>query len=241
MKARLAIDHEDEFNLGAVIPDMRYFDGTPWNQTHVPIEEFWTIAQQEMVRYADPCDRDFALGYLLHLAMDKSWHWLVEQVRGEHPLGRVLPPRVLKLSIEVAMVDLHPLKDIAFSRRVPPLAERFGIRPESLLPIRKFADDGLSDPNIIKTYRFMIQTGVVSNPAIKGLMLLGAVVLFTPLRIPLVAPIRRTLRRVDRELERRILAELRPFISLPPSFAESLEDVATLQPAAVPDAAILAH
>jgi hypothetical protein len=206
LRDRLGIEHPGEFNLGVVVADMRYIDGTPWAATHIPLEQFWAIARENGKASED---QDFALGYALHLAMDRSWSWLVQQVRRRHLLGRVLPMRVLKLSIEVAMVDVYPLRDIALTERVPPLVGRMGIRPESVRLLRQYADKGLQDPDVETTYEFMQQTGLAGLGPIRLLMALGRLILNTPLRRALVNPIHNTLRDLEPELERRFLLELR--------------------------------
>ncbi|MBN1485464.1 MAG: zinc dependent phospholipase C family protein [Chloroflexia bacterium] len=217
LRDRLGVHYPDEFNLGAVIPDLRYADALPWAQTHfadpqkqIHPERFWSMALQDGAS-TDLRDHDFALGYLLHLAMDRSWTWLVEQARSRHPLGRVLPPRALKIAIEAAATELYPLKDIPLSRRVPSLALQIGISGETIRHLRSFADEGLSNPSAEAAYDYVRQAGLANKRSIRLLMRLATVVARSPLRLPLVGPAKRILRELEPELERRFLEELRPF------------------------------
>lgn len=236
MRGHLGVEYPGEFNLGAVVADLRYVDGHPWEWTHfadsgknIHLDKFWALAQGGNGATADRRDYDFALGYLLHLAMDDVWPWMVQEVRQRHPLGRLLPPRILKLSLEVATIEAFPLSDIRLTHRVPPLAVELGISPETIRLLREYADEGLSNPDIEKAYAFVQNTNLNRLPAIRILMFFGKIILHTPLRLPLTLPMRRILRELEPEIEYRILGNLQPFVDIRrPAKEGALRDVAEI-------------
>jgi hypothetical protein len=238
---RLGAQDPAEFNLGAVMADLRYADNLPWKQTHfadqnkaIHLRQFWDLASAYGALDPGP-DQDYARGYLLHLAMDRSWDWLVEQIRERFWLGRWLQrihPRILKIAIEAAVVELHPMKNIPLSRRVPELALRVGITEASIIRLRSSADKGLTNPSAEAAYEFVKLVGLAEKPLIRVLMRIATVVARTPLRYPFVLPICPILEELEPELEQRFLTELSPFIPVEPRAEKEAEGAPA--PVAVP-------
>jgi hypothetical protein len=204
----LGIEDLATFNLGAILPDVRYVDNLTWEQTHPPQEEFWALAQEDGV----VPERDFALGYLLHLGMDQWEPWFLREARQRYPLGRIFPRKIFKLLLEAASLQAYPLQDIALSQEIPALALRLDIPTETIQKLRDAADRILLNPSLDEAIAFVQDTELSQKPIIRMLMWTALAIMRTPLRHLLLRPAVRVLREMEPELEVRFLDEMRPFL-----------------------------
>lgn len=65
VEARLHPGNLEAYYLGAIIPDIRYYCGLPRRQTHLPLERIAGFVA------AYPHLESFALGYMVHCALDR--------------------------------------------------------------------------------------------------------------------------------------------------------------------------
>jgi hypothetical protein len=207
LQDKLGVQNLAEFNLGAILPDVRYVDDLPWKQTHPPLDEFW-----ERALAADKADRDFALGYLLHLAMDQWELDIMRRARQRYPLGRLIPRRLFKLIMEAASLEQYPLPQIPLSDRVPELALSLGIPEETIHLLRSMADGVLAEPGLEQAVVFVQGTQLAKNPTIRWLMWAAIAILKTPLRHLLLRPATRVLKRMEAEVEQNFLDEVYAFV-----------------------------
>lgn len=216
LQTRFPIRDVTEFNLGAVVADVRYVDGSRWEQTHLTLPEFAALPIR-------PEDEDFAWGYRLHLAMDWEEPWFIPAARRSHILGRLLPRKLFKLLLEGATLEAYPLQDIPLSKRIPDLAVQMGIAPESIRKLRGLADHILAHPTLEEAFVFVRETDLAQVGMIRWLMVAARVLLQSPLRHLLLRPAKRIIRQLEPELEQRVLARLQPFLVPVPAAAVTVE------------------
>lgn len=220
-----------DYNLGAVLPDVRYVVDLSWEQTHPAPETFWHLAQ---ALPPEAGDADFAKGMLLHLVMDVYEPWYIATARQYFlpPLGRVVPRRVLKLLLEAAALELYPRANIPMTRRVPPVIARLGIPAAAVQRLRAAADPLLQQPSVTAAFEFVRTTSMAAIPAIRLLMSMAHLFLQTPLRALVIKPATTAMRQVTPLLERRVTERLARICAVVLPTEVSHVPIASLAPSA---------
>jgi hypothetical protein len=103
----LDIRAQNDFYLGAFMPDIRYFTKQPRATYHFSLEKADEFAQVSGV------SESFLLGYKTHLLLDQVWAKpeLKHQYQGTFPffLRRRMSPRLLEVALELHCLDQHPV------------------------------------------------------------------------------------------------------------------------------------
>lgn len=89
------INITDEFYLGSVIPDVRYFTGEPRDTYHFSINHLNEISQQH------PSSESFVIGYGIHLIIDETW--ADKNIRS---IYKKQFPRILQSRINIRIMEV---------------------------------------------------------------------------------------------------------------------------------------
>lgn len=103
----LDVADRDEFYLGAISPDMRYFTRRPREQYHISLERL-----DELVLQSNASE-SFVLGYKVHLIVDEIWY--TEEMNNHYrnmfisPIRKMLSPKLLESALEYFCLTKRPV------------------------------------------------------------------------------------------------------------------------------------
>jgi len=103
----LKVSDRDNFYLGAISPDIRYFTKRPREQYHVSLERL-----DELVSQSDVSE-SFVLGYRVHLIIDELWY--TEEMNNRYrnlffsAIRKRLSPKLLESALEYFCLTQRPV------------------------------------------------------------------------------------------------------------------------------------
>lgn len=104
---RIAVHNKNDFYLGALMPDIRYFTGKPRSEYHFPLEKLNRITRS--ISISD----SFVLGYGIHLIIDELWAYT--NIRDEYKnlfpifIRNKLNNRILEVAFELFFLTQYPV------------------------------------------------------------------------------------------------------------------------------------
>ncbi|MCG8346812.1 MAG: hypothetical protein MI924_03390 [Chloroflexales bacterium] len=128
--SNLAVDDRNDFYLGALMPDIRYFTGRPRSEYHFSIEKLNIITKSITVSNA------FVLGYGIHLLIDELW--ATDELRDEYKrlfpffIRSKLNIRLLEAALEIACLA-HYAVPIQLQIKGNALTRQLGVRESDAL------------------------------------------------------------------------------------------------------------
>ncbi|HEU4327422.1 MAG TPA: zinc dependent phospholipase C family protein [Roseiflexaceae bacterium] len=125
----LQVSDRDDFYLGAISPDMRYFTKQPREKYHFPLAQLDNLVSQSDV------SSSFELGYRVHLIIDELWY--TEEMNNRYrslfffALRKRLSPKILESALEYFCLTQRPVST-HLKPRENGLTKKLGISSEDM-------------------------------------------------------------------------------------------------------------
>lgn len=157
----------EEYYLGSIAPDIRYFAAIPRTQTHIAIDQIIKFAEQY------PHLSSFVLGYLVHCASENLpvETGLREAVLGQFPFSwSAVQQKIPKnfVSILLAFYHLenyHPT--IHISENGNEMLRQLGIHDETVHVFTRRFNRFLNEPSLITGMSALSDLGLLGNAGVK--------------------------------------------------------------------------
>lgn len=143
LEARLKPADPQDYYLGAVIPDIRYYSKLPREQTHIPLERIKELAALH------PQLQSFVAGYTVHLLTDE-FSSLTKVIFHRFPfnlLSKKLPSYLAPILIECYYLETDALRDTQVSESSNDLLDSLGIKQEDVTKFAQLINRFLSMPS----------------------------------------------------------------------------------------------
>lgn len=162
LEKRLNPQSREDYYLGAVIPDIRYYCGLSRHNTHLPIEE--------IVEFGNlyPHLHSFVLGYLVHCGVDELV--LTDIVLRRFPFSLIrnrLPPQFTPVLFEYYLLEKIPLQK-RVSESSNEMLDDLGIDPTAVLFLSRQLNKFFSAPSCRSELNVAQNLGLLNHSGVKG-------------------------------------------------------------------------
>ncbi len=206
----LELKNSEAYLLGAILPDIRYLAGLPREQTHLPLEQFVTIARQ-----CPASERDLLTGYLVHLIADEF---------AQENLGVMMFPllpgsmrRQIKVGVLNIMLEIGYRRQtcgaLLFGREAGCLGRHLALPEEQVVGMVDRVEGYLSNPSLEQTMKTLGSSSLNANRNIRFYLRVGR----TMYQMKFIRRfITAKVNRIKEEMEQTLARRCRPWMEKEP-------------------------
>jgi hypothetical protein len=161
LEAHLRPRNLEEYYLGAVIPDVRYYSNLPREQTHIGPEEIISFAAKH------PELKSFVLGYLVHYEADEVD--TADYVMRNFPfslLRECLPKQVPPVLVECYYIEKRK-PSIRVSESSNAMLDSLGVAAEDVAAFARSVNAFLANPTLEFGLTAIQELGLLSNAGVE--------------------------------------------------------------------------
>ncbi|MGB1249625.1 MAG: hypothetical protein ACPG8W_03265 [Candidatus Promineifilaceae bacterium] len=149
----MSIQKPNDYFIGALIPDIRYFADVPREQTHFSADLIPT--------YAGQASASFLTGYMVHLLLDEVWPTLESQYRDDFPsaVRNKLGGNRCQIAYEVFCLAQQPIQ-LELSPLHNPMLMGLGISAENVCLAAEVMQEYLDTPSLTTAFGIAKRAGV---------------------------------------------------------------------------------
>lgn len=149
----LSIKQPNDYFIGALIPDIRYFADVPRETTH--------FSADLIPDYADKASDSFLIGYMVHLLLDEVWPMLEAEYREQFPsfVRNKLSGNRCQIAYEVYCLDQYALQ-LELRPIHNEMLDELGVSTENVQLAAKVMQEYLDTPSLATAFGIAKRAGV---------------------------------------------------------------------------------
>jgi hypothetical protein len=163
LEPQLQPEKPQDYYLGAVLPDIRYYSKILREQTHISIDRVGELATHH------PQLQSFATGYTVHLLTDQ-FASLTNIIFRRFPfnlLKRKLPSYLAPILIECYYLETGILRDIQISESSNEALDSLGIKKEDVTAFAKLLNRFLATPSFALGLTTLQNLGMLNRSGVE--------------------------------------------------------------------------